>query len=261
MLFVSCEEVIDVDLSTAPPRLVIDASINWQKGTSGNQQIISLTTTTGYFQNEIPKVSGASVFVTNSTNTVFNFEELKTGSPTGKYICNNFEPVIGETYILTVIYNGQTYKASEKLLPTPSIDSIEQINDLGFNSDEIGLKVNFLDASNETNFYLSRFESTANAFPEYETLLDIFQNGNMMSSLYSNEYLTIGNKVIISIYSVSEFYYNYMSIIITNANPNGPFQTTPKRVRGNIINQTNSSNYAFGYFRLGEIDKIEYIVQ
>jgi hypothetical protein len=31
-LFVSCEEVIDVNL---PPKLVIEASINWLKGTSG----------------------------------------------------------------------------------------------------------------------------------------------------------------------------------------------------------------------------------
>jgi hypothetical protein len=33
-LFVSCEEVIDVNLNTGPPKLVI-ASINWLKGTSG----------------------------------------------------------------------------------------------------------------------------------------------------------------------------------------------------------------------------------
>ena len=44
----SCEEVIDVDLKTEKPRLVVDAGINWYKGTAGEQQKIKLTTTTGY---------------------------------------------------------------------------------------------------------------------------------------------------------------------------------------------------------------------
>ncbi len=75
-LLVGCEDVVDVDLNTAPPKLVIEASINWQKGTSGNQQRIKLTTTTDYFSTNIPKVSGAIVTITNSTNTVFNFVEV-----------------------------------------------------------------------------------------------------------------------------------------------------------------------------------------
>ncbi|MFD0778445.1 hypothetical protein ACFQZF_08170 [Flavobacterium myungsuense] len=36
--FNSCEDVVNVDLNAAPPKLVIDASINWEKGTSGNLQ-------------------------------------------------------------------------------------------------------------------------------------------------------------------------------------------------------------------------------
>ena len=71
--FSSCEDVVDVDLNTAKPRLVIDASIKWQKGTSGNEQKIKLSTTTDYFSNVIPVVSGATVFITNSSNAVFDF--------------------------------------------------------------------------------------------------------------------------------------------------------------------------------------------
>ena len=71
LFFQSCEEVIHVDLDTAPPRLVIDAAINWQKGTIGNEQKIILSTTTGFYSNVIPKVSGATVAVKDSQN--FNF--------------------------------------------------------------------------------------------------------------------------------------------------------------------------------------------
>jgi hypothetical protein len=65
-LFVSCEEVIDVNLNTGP-KLVIEASINWLKGTSGMVQRIKLTTTTGYFKTVIPVVSNATIFITNSS--------------------------------------------------------------------------------------------------------------------------------------------------------------------------------------------------
>ena len=76
VLFNSCEDVVSVDLKTTPPKLVIEASINWQKGTSGNEQEIKLTTTTNYYSNLIPKVSGATVFVKNSTNVIFNFIDV-----------------------------------------------------------------------------------------------------------------------------------------------------------------------------------------
>ncbi|MFY7758329.1 MAG: DUF4249 domain-containing protein, partial [Flavobacterium stagni] len=68
LMFISCEDVVNVDLETAAPKLVIDANILWNKGTVGNEQTIKLSTTTGYYNTETPKVSGATVYITNSTN-------------------------------------------------------------------------------------------------------------------------------------------------------------------------------------------------
>jgi hypothetical protein len=85
--FLSCEKVIDVDLATGEPRLVIEASINWFADTNGNEQSIKLSTTTDYFSNEIPPVSGATVFITNSSNQTFTFTEDGTA---GTYKCYNF---------------------------------------------------------------------------------------------------------------------------------------------------------------------------
>ena len=69
--FFSCEDVVDIDLETAEPKLVIDASLKWPKGTSGNEQTIKLTTTTGFYENIIPFVTGATVFVTNGNKRFF----------------------------------------------------------------------------------------------------------------------------------------------------------------------------------------------
>jgi Domain of unknown function (DUF4249) len=259
LVCISCEEVVTVDLETAAPRLVIDASINWEKGTSGNVQTIKLTATAGYYDNAIPKVSGAIVSVKNSSSTVFDFIE-ESGS--GKYTCNNFKPIIGENYTLTVIHNGQTYTAQEKLMATPAIKDVEQQNDLGLNSDEIGIKVNFIDNTPlENNFYLFRFETTVNAFAEYETYDDQFTQGNVNSWLYSNKKLKKGSEMNFTLYGISETYYNYVSILLSNSRGGGAFQPLPIKVKGNIINQNNKENYALGYFRLSEIDTYDYIVR
>ncbi|OYX80443.1 MAG: hypothetical protein B7Y83_18435, partial [Flavobacteriales bacterium 32-34-25] len=109
-LFSSCEEVIDLELDNATPRLVIEASIVWIKGSSGNAQKIKLSTTTGYYDTEVPIVTGATISITNSENTVFNFTEIPD---TGEYVCIDFEPEIGETYTLNIIHNGETYTGTE----------------------------------------------------------------------------------------------------------------------------------------------------
>ena len=69
----SCEDVIDIDVPSSEPKLVIDASINWFKGTSGNLQEIKLTLSAPYFDNEIPLVNGAEIIITDTHNNTFQF--------------------------------------------------------------------------------------------------------------------------------------------------------------------------------------------
>ena len=135
--------------------MVVEASINWYANTSGNEQKIKLSTTTGYFSNTIPTVSGATVFITNSSSQVFTFTEDGTA---GTYKCYNFIPVVGENYTLTVIYLGETYTSSEKLLNTPAVTRIEQVNDGGILGNEKEVKFFFNDLQNETNQYFLRID-------------------------------------------------------------------------------------------------------
>ncbi|MEL1244418.1 DUF4249 domain-containing protein [Flavobacterium sp. DGU11] len=259
--FASCEEVIDVDLNTAPPRLAVDASIDWVRGTDGSEQKITLTTTGSYYENTVPVASGATVFITNSTSTVFDFIEIPG---TGEYVCTNFEPVIGETYVLTIVYDGETYTASEKLFPVPEIASIVQDNEGGFTGDNIELRYYFQDDGAENNFYLARVDTNIYPFPEYGAIKDEFEQGNLMSAIVSDEDFKAGDSVDFKLYGISERYYNYMSIIISMVEGgagSGPFQTPPVNARGNIVNQTNEKNFAMGYFRLGEVDASNYVIQ
>lgn len=256
----SCEDVVDVNLETAAPRLVIDASIKWQKGTTGNEQTIKLTTTTSFYNVMVPVVNGATVFITDSNATQYNFIE---DAGTGNYISNNFNPVLNETYILTVQVNGQVYTATEKLIPTPTIESVNQNNEGGFLGEDIEVKFFFQDNGLEDNYYLIQFNSSITALPEYDVIDDEFFQGNQMFGLYFNEDIKANDVLDFTLHGISQGYYNYMNILLGVAGNNnqGPFQTPPATVRGNIINQTNFDNYALGYFRLSETDKMSYTVQ
>ncbi len=257
---VSCEEVIDVDLDTAAPRLVIDASLKWEKGTDGSTQKIKLTTTTGYFDQTIPAVSNATVFVTNSSEQQFDFMEMLPGS--GDYICTNFIPTLNENYTLTVIVNGNTYTATEKLMPVPEIDKIEQKDDGGFGGGNIEIKFFYTDNGTTSDFYLSRAQLSRYSIPQYGVSNDKFYQGNQISDIYSNEDIESGDTIDYTLSGISEGYFNYMQVLLSIAGNagGGPFQSPPATVRGNILNTTDINNYALGFFSVSETASINYMV-
>lgn len=260
IFFTSCEEVVDVDLDTAPPKLVIEASINWQKGTSGKQQVIKLSTTTGYFDNIIPTVSGATIFIKNSKNDQFNFSEVPK---TGKYVCTNFTPVIDETYTLTVISNGATYTATETMKSVAPISRIEQNDKGGITGDEIEIRAFYNDPADADNFYLFKYVYSNKITSTYYVSEDKFFQGNEYFSKSDDDDLKVGNEIEITHYGISKQYYNYMTILVSIAGSNagGPFQSPPATVKGNIINTTDKANYPLGYFSLSETDFKKYKIQ
>jgi hypothetical protein len=258
-LVASCEKVIDVDLNTMAPKLVIDASIKWQKGTLGNQQTVNLSTTTSYYSNQIPIVSGATIFITDAANNVFNFVET---AGTGSYKCTNFSPVLNGNYFLTVRLNGETYTATETLKPVPPIEFIEQKNNAGFSGKDIEIKAFYTDNGATNDYYLFKFKPSYTAIPIYFLQEDLNFQGNQIFGLYRSDKLKSGQNFDITLSGISKQYYNYMRILVSIAgNSSGsPFQSPSATVRGNIINTTTEANYPLGYFSLSEQDSRNYIV-
>ncbi len=261
VLFSSCEDVIDVDLNNAEPKLVIDGIIKWQKGTTGAEQVIKLSLTNDFFTNDILAANGASVTITNSLNETFIFLE---DGVTGNYICNNFNPVIGETYSLVVVYNGELYSATNTFVSGPPILNVQQEIAQGFDGeDEIEVKYFFQDNGSEDNYYLLGVKNPNKQIPEFGVVSDEFFQGNLMFGFYGSSETESGITLKLSVQGITFGYYNYMNILTTIAGSGtgNPFATPPATLRGNIINQTNSDNFPLGYFHLSEIDEIDYLVQ
>lgn len=260
VFLISCEKVIRVDVETAASRLVIDATINWEKNTLGNEQKINLSTTTGYYDDTFPAVSGARVLVTNSSSTVFEFIE---SSGTGEYICTNFQPVIGESYTLTVLVNGETYTATETLMGTPEIEeNIEQNDKGGMAGDEVEITYYYQDEGLQVNYYLYSTKITHVAFPQYTVEDDENSQGGLTPVYYSHKDLKAGDVVNIQLFGISRRYYDYFrKLLNASGNEDSPFATVPTAVRGNIVNQTKGENFAYGYFRLSEVAISDYIIK
>lgn len=261
LLSTSCEEVVDIDLDNSEPKLVIDAIIKWQKGTTGENQTIKLSLTNDFYTNEILPANGAIVTVTNSSNVVFNFIEVPS---TGDYVCTNFQPVIGEVYRLEILYEGSIYTASSALFATPDIINVTQETVVGISGeDEIQIKYFYQDNGAEENYYLLGVKNPNKQIPEFGVVSDEFFQGNVMFGFYGSSETEPGITLDLSVQGVSKSYHNYMNKLITIAGSGSgnPFATPPATIRGNITNTTNNNNYPLGYFHLSEIDTVNYLVQ
>ena len=256
----SCEDVVEIDLDKAPPKLVIEAAINWKKGTAGNQQKIKLSTTSGFYSTEIPTVSGAIVSIKNSTNVVFSFSEIAN---TGEYSCATFAPAINETYTLTVISNGNTYTATETLKSVARITKIVQNNQGGFSGTDVEIKTFYQDPAGERNYYLYKYVYSNQVKSNLYVDQDEFFNGNTFFSISQNDGLKKDDKIEVSHIGISKAYYNYMSVLLSIAGNSGggPFQSPPATVRGNISNTTDAANFPLGYFSLNEVDIKNYTIE
>ncbi len=257
----SCEEVITVDLDTAPPRLVVDASLDWVNGTDGTQQTIRLTQTAAYYASSVLPATGALVRVENASGQVFEFVETPG---TGRYVCNDFLPEIGMEYELFITYEGQEYTARETLLPVPEITSVIQDDSGGFLGDEKEIRIFYQDDPAPGNYYLTRYVTPVLPFPSLSTSSDEFTNGNLNFDIFSDPDLDAGDTVDISLYGISRTYHEYLLKLLTIAGSGpggGPFTTPPATVRGNVRNLTDPDKFALGFFRVTQAETLTYTVQ
>lgn len=254
MLF-ACEEVVDVELETSSPRLVVEASLLFNAETETNLQIIRLSTTAPFFEEEVPPVNGAMVKITTGTGEEYIFEEVNNGI----YQNTDIVAVPNLDYHLEIIYQDEIYTATEQFISTPELQFVEQ--DLGgFSGDEYEFKVFYEDPEEKENFYLFRY---LNEKIYLQIYTDEFTNGNQTFAFFSDEDADPGELVQFEIQGISEGFYEYLFILRSQSGDNngGPFQTQPSIVRGNIVNQTNPDNFPFGYFRLSEVDYLNYEVE
>ena len=255
--FLSCEDVIEVDLEEAQERLVVEASLLKFRDDEGLNQQIRLTKTRGFFEEDLTTVENAQITVTKDDGEVFIFEH----DTAGFYRTDNFNVELLEKYKLKIEVDNEVYTAEEDFIPVVKIDSVTQRFDAGFGGDETEIKAFYTDPAGIDNFYLFTFFTNFIEFPEIDISDDEFFDGNSIFEIYIEEDLEVGDEVIIQNFGMSSQFYEYMFVLLNQVGAGGgPFQNQPATVRGNIVNETNPENYPFGYFNLSETDVFIYTV-
>lgn len=257
--FISCEEVIDVELNESDPKLVVEATMFRLLEDQSGATEIKLSLTAPFFDTIIPTVTDAQVTITDSNNNSFVFTHLENG----RYVSEtNLIPQDNTDYTLTIIYNGETYTATEQIEQVfPWEDEVEQDNEGGFFSDEIEVKAFWSDPIDEENYYYVTIFSERG--DEIDIASDEFFNGNRIFATYSDEDLVAGDELTFQLEGVDRNFNNFMFVLLQQSSDGGggPFETQPATVRGNVINETNPDNFPLGYFRISERDILTYTVQ
>ncbi|PKP24978.1 MAG: DUF4249 domain-containing protein [Bacteroidetes bacterium HGW-Bacteroidetes-2] len=250
----SCEEEIDLDLNEAEPKLVIEASINIEEDGS-NFAFIKLTTTTPFFNTDIPFVADATVTITDENGIQYPFSHSENGFYLGDLI-----PQANVDYTLKITHKNELYTATTHLESAVPIEFIEQRNNGGFTGEDIELKAYFTDPSGKPNFYF--FEGLSSKGDSFDALKDTFFDGNLIFGYYLVEDIAPGDTVNFNLYGINETNYNFLfTLLLQTESPGGPFETQPATVRGNIVNLTNPDNFPLGYFRISEVYRFSYTVQ
>lgn len=253
---ISCEEVIDLELNTAEPKLVIEASINYYPEPNVTEfPKIKLSLTAPYFDSVIPPVTDAEVNITDESGTIYPFIHDENG-----WYYGEFEPQDNTSYTLEIIYNNEIYTATTQLVKSVPFDFVEQRNDAGFSGEDIELKAFFTDPAGEKNYYF--FEGISQKGNIYDALSDEFFDGNQIFGYFLVEDIEPGDIVTFYLYGINRQNYNFIFTLLQQGDaPAGPFETQPATVRGNVTNQTNPDNFPLGYFRISEAYHFYYTVQ
>ena len=244
-LSTACEEVIQLNLPTETPRLAIDASLLM----SPNQtftQVVKLSLSGNFYQEENPVVSNASVQLVDLTNNqILNF----VYDATLENFKMDFTPTFNTDYKLRVVYENETYESSiEQLMHAVPIENLEQGGNTLFSGDEKEVIISYTDSAERDDFYLFDF-----GYQLYLATKDEFYQGNLFTFSYFYDDLLAGDQAVIKIMGIDERHFNFMTILIDQTEDGGnPFNTTPSTVRGNLSNLTNPDHYPMGYFRLSE---------
>jgi hypothetical protein len=118
-LFTSCEKEIELDLSDQSGKLVIEGNVTDQPG----PYMVKITRSVPFTQdNRYPAVKGAIVTITDNGGQQDKLIEAGDGT----YKTTTLVTSPGNTYTLTVVVDGVTFKASSTLPLQVGLESLKQ---------------------------------------------------------------------------------------------------------------------------------------
>lgn len=257
LVLTSCEETVKLDLDQTSTRIVVEGAVT----DVPNRQFVKVSESLGFYQTGVtPRITNAVVKIQDDLGHVYNFTHNPSGKEETKGIylpVPDFTGVVGRTYTLTVLLNGITYSAQDKMFRVTPIDSINfKVNDRQKDDPKVAGRIYEInmwarEPQETKDFYLFKFYRndtlTLNS-PSDIYVADDEILGEKIDGLSSPVYYSMKDTARFEMYSLSRNAYIYYSDFSNLLNSDGGmFSPQPANPRSNI------SNGALGIFQVSAI--------
>jgi len=239
----SCVELIDIDVDTAPSRLVIFGDIS----TETKQHSIRITRTAGYFSTDNPEgVSGAIVSISDEDGNIFHLSECED-EPGLYQTADNVRGEEGKTYTLNVQVELQRYSATMRMPHFNDIDSVAlRVSTFSENVVEVLAYMDTEDLPEDNHYliFVSINDSLLNSTIDRYRVMSNIKDGMPCFILRQNvedddvrNLVRIGDKVTLNINAISSEYADFIRAAqseIRGSNPifGGPPANVPTNIKG-----------------------------
>jgi len=240
VLFIAaCKKVIQVDLKSAEPQLVIEGEV-----TNGPAPYYVRISRTVDFSapNDYPPVTNAFVRLTDTTNGIS--DSMVQVDP-GLYRSHEVGGVPHHTYLLQVDMDGKEYTAFSTMPGIVRLDSVTFTQNIGVdNKTEINAVAGFQDPKGAGNYYQFIEVVNGRQIPDIFVFEDRLSDGKYISyPLYNDSaYLQPGDTLTMTMNCIDKKSYNYFFTLMSVAGSNNFQSATPANPVSNI------SGGALGYF-------------
>ena len=238
-LFCSCQKVVNLNLTTVTPQIVIQGELT---DSAGPYSITINQTVDFYADNVFPPVSGAIVKISDD---VGESDSLIEYSP-GIYSTNSLQAIPGRTYTLSVTVQNKNYTAVSTMPMPVKLDSVTFEFTSGFGIQRIDAIANFQDPPGIANYYQFMEYINGKLFNKQVFILDDrLSDGKYISTTLRTDssYIQTGDNLKLKMYSIDEQVYNYF-LQLRQSSGTGAFNSTASPANPT----SNITGGALGYF-------------
>jgi hypothetical protein len=243
LVFLSCEKVIDLEVTDSEPKLVIEAEFDAIK----QEVSVRLSKTVSVFSaDDFPTLDGASIEIVDETGAATSL----TGQGNGRYLLENYAPQYGTNYIVNVSVDGEFYSSGDFLPTFVPIDSLTQSLEEPalFIEEGYVVSVNFFDPAGDNFYRANRVLNgdTLSSLGQQFIFDDTFSEGNNQAVPFFTSRLEVGDTLSVQFISYSEKSFNYYNQLFSIAGESGQ-SAAPANPEPSWSNDALGHFTAYGY--------------
>lgn len=234
----SCEKVIDVDLNSADPQMVLEANLP----ANSDSLWISITQTADYFSNDPnPVVDGANIeFTDGDGNTT-----LANAMGNGRYLVHGINAKVANAYSIKADVQGQITEAESYMPPTVLLDSVtfEYFPPNDFSDGTYAINLAFQDPPDTINYYQIVIRVNGQVEGNITVFDDKFYQGAYLDIPLFGYDIEQGDLVEVELQSIDANVYEYFVTLASIVSQTGPPGIAPGNPTTNL-----KGDIQLGYF-------------